>query len=45
MRRRRGRAPSRWEEDNRLVLNPAAFVAVAILAGALVGLAFLIWLF
>jgi preprotein translocase subunit Sec61beta len=42
--RRPRREATRWEEDNRVVLNPAAFVAVALLAGALVGLALLLWL-
>jgi hypothetical protein len=42
---RRRRAPqTRWEEDNRVDLNPAAFAAVGLLAGGLVGLALLIWL-
>ena len=41
-RRRRG---TRWERDNSLELNPWAFVSVALLAGAIGGLALLIWLF
>jgi hypothetical protein len=41
---RRRAGETRWEEDNRLALNPWAFLAVAVLAGALVGLALLIWL-
>ena len=41
---RRRRRESRWEEDNRLEANPAAYLAVAGLFGALAGLALLIWL-
>lgn len=41
----RRRAPeTRWDRDNGLELNPWAFLAVALLVGALAGLAFLIWL-
>jgi hypothetical protein len=43
-RRRQRREPTRWEQDNDLALNPAAFLAVAGLVGAIVGLALLIWL-
>ncbi len=41
--RRRDRE-SRWEEDNRLEANPAAYLAIAGFLGALAGLALLIWL-
>ena len=44
MLRRRKREQTRWEEDNALALNPAAFIAVALLVGALVGLGLLLWL-
>jgi UDP-N-acetyl-D-mannosaminuronic acid transferase (WecB/TagA/CpsF family) len=42
----RGRRPAatRWEEDNRVSLNPWAFLAVGGLFAVLAGLAFLIWL-
>jgi hypothetical protein len=33
---------SRWEEENRLALNPWPLVVFALFAGALVGLAFLL---
>lgn len=33
---------SRWDEDNRLALNPWPLVVFALFAGALVGLAFLL---
>ena len=43
--RGRGRTPeTRWDRDNGLELNPWAFVAVALVAGAIGGLALLIWL-
>jgi hypothetical protein len=42
--RRRRTPQTRWEEDNRVELNPAAFAAVGLVAGGLVGLALLIWL-
>jgi preprotein translocase subunit Sec61beta len=41
---RRRTSDTRWDEDNRLVLNPWAFVTVGLLVGAIVGLALLIWL-
>jgi hypothetical protein len=41
-RRRSGR--TRWDEDNRLVLNPWAFAAAGALVGGIAGLALLIWL-
>jgi hypothetical protein len=40
--RRRART-SRWEEDNRLRVNPWPFLVFALFAGSLVGLGFLIW--
>ena len=40
----RRRRESRWEEDNRVELNPAAFVTVGLVIGAIVGLALLLWL-
>ena len=40
-RRRRG---TRWERDNSLEPNPWAFAAVALVGGAIGGLALLIWL-
>lgn len=40
---RRTLARSRWDEDNRLKLNPWPFVVFALFAGALVGLALLLW--
>jgi hypothetical protein len=43
-RTRRGGGWSRWDEDNRLVLNPWAFLAVGTVVGAIAGLALLIWL-
>jgi hypothetical protein len=43
-RARRMRGSSRWDEDNRLALNPWAFLAVGALVGAVAGLALLIWL-
>ena len=33
---------TRWEQDNRLSLNPWAFVAVALVVGGLVGLGVLL---
>ena len=33
---------SRWEEDNRLSLNPWPFVVIAVMVGAIVGLAVLL---
>lgn len=33
---------SRWEEDNRLRLNPWPFVVIALLIGAIVGLGVLL---
>jgi hypothetical protein len=44
-RARREGGRSRWDEDNRLALNPWAFAAVGVLVGAIGGLALLIWLF
>ena len=41
---RRRTGESRWEEDNRLEANPAAYVAVGGLVALLAGLALLIWL-
>ena len=41
---RRRTSGTRWDEDNRLVLNPWAFLTVGLLVGAIVGLALLIWL-
>jgi hypothetical protein len=42
---RRRRAPeSRYAADNRVAPNPWAYVTVALLAGALVGLVLLFWL-
>ncbi len=41
---RRRTSGTRWDEDNRLALNPWAFVTVGLLVGAIVGLAVLIWL-
>lgn len=35
-------APTRWEQDNALRLNPWPFVAIALVVGALVGLAVLL---
>ncbi len=40
--RRRERRLTRWEEDNRLVLNPWPIVVLVALVGLLVGLAILI---
>lgn len=40
---RRAERISRWEEDNRLRVNPWPFVVLALAAGALAGLALLIW--
>jgi hypothetical protein len=40
----RKRPRSRWEQDNQLSLNPWAFLAVALLVGAVVGLGLLLWL-
>ncbi len=36
---------TRWDEDNRVALNPWAFVVVGGLIGLLVGLGVLFWLF
>ena len=41
---RRRTGESRWDEDNRLEANPAAYLAVGGLIAALAGLALLIWL-
>ena len=41
---RRRAEDTRWDEDNRLALNPWAFLTVGLLVGAVVGLALLIWL-
>ena len=38
----RGTKGSRWDEDNRVSLNPWAFVAVAAIVGAIAGLAVLL---
>jgi hypothetical protein len=38
----RARGRTRWDEDNRLSLNPWPFVVVALLIGALVGLGVLL---
>ena len=40
--RRRDRRLTRWEEDNRLVLNPWPIIALAAVIGALAGLAVLL---
>jgi hypothetical protein len=40
----RKRPRTRWEQDNQLSLNPWAFLVVALVVGAIVGLALLIWL-
>jgi hypothetical protein len=37
-RRSSGKATTRWDEDNRIPLNPAVFVVFAVLAAVLVGL-------
>jgi preprotein translocase subunit Sec61beta len=36
------RVESRWEEDNGLSLNPWPFVVIALVVGAIVGLAVLL---
>jgi hypothetical protein len=41
-RARREGGRSRWDEDNRLALNPWAFLAVGALVGTLAGLALLL---
>ena len=41
-RHERGARGSRWDEDNKLALNPWAFVAVGLVVGGIVGLAILI---
>lgn len=38
----RARGGSRWDEDNRLRLNPWPFVVIALLVGAIVGLGVLL---
>jgi hypothetical protein len=43
-RRSSGRSPTRWEEDNRIPLNPAVFVVFAVLGAVLAGL-FLLFAF
>ena len=43
--RRHERSVSRWDEDNRLAVNPWAFVAVGLVVGGIVGLAVLLALF
>jgi hypothetical protein len=35
----------RWAQDNRLAANPAAYIAVAAMIAAIVGLFVLFWLF
>ena len=37
-RRNSGKPTTRWDEDNRIPLNPAVFVVFAVLAAVLVGL-------
>jgi hypothetical protein len=45
VRRHPGKAPpTRWEEDNRIPMNPAVFVVFAVLAAVLAGL-FLLFAF
>lgn len=39
------RGGSRWDEDNRLRLNPWPFVVIALLIGTIVGLAVLLAVF
>ena len=45
MLRRRTTRGSRWDEDNRLVLNPWPIVVFALVGAALVGLGVLFWIF
>ncbi len=41
---RRRPPATRWDEDNRLEANPAAYAVAAVLTAAAVALALLIWL-
>ena len=41
--RRRTGEGTRWDQDNRVPLNPAAFVTFALMALALAGLFVLFW--
>lgn len=41
---RERKVESRYAADNRVAVNPWAFVAVAVMAGLVVGLALLLWL-
>jgi hypothetical protein len=43
-RKRSAQAPTRWDEDNRIPLNPAVFVVFGVLAVVLAGL-FLLFAF